>query len=130
MNAGDAVDCPRCGGKTILKTKNKMDGFSIVGNCLVCALCGAEFGEASTAPETSVERKSADRLAALLGDVAPPEPGADLTPEADYGRFCRNCIHFIEHPFQTRCGRDGKEADPMGECAHFERKSPGRKGKC
>ncbi|HCH85322.1 MAG TPA: hypothetical protein DFL85_07405, partial [Lentisphaeria bacterium] len=60
--------------------------------------------------------------AALLGEGAAPEAGADLTPDADYGRFCRNCIHFIEHPFRTLCGRDGRTADPMGECGHFKRK--------
>ena len=92
MQSGDSVDCPHCGEKTIVKTKNRMDGFAIVGSCLVCALCGAELG------------------------------GADLTPDADYGCFCRNCIHFIEHPFRTLCGRDGRTADPMGECGHFKRK--------
>ena len=61
-------------------------------------------------------------MAALLGEGAAPEAGADLTPDADYGRFCRNCIHFIEHPFRTLCGRDGRTADPMGECGHFKRK--------
>ena len=38
----------------------------------------------------------------------------------EYGRFCRNCRHFIIHPFQSRCGRTGQDADPMGECGQFE----------
>ncbi|MST98121.1 hypothetical protein FYJ85_13840 [Victivallaceae bacterium BBE-744-WT-12] len=105
-----------------MKTKNRRDGFAIVGSCLVCALCGAELGGAEPASGDAAGQKAAERLAALLGEGAAPEAGADLTPDADYGRFCRNCIHFIEHPFRTLCGRDGRTADPMGECGHFKRK--------
>ena len=61
-------------------------------------------------------------MAALLGEGAGAAPKADLTPDENYGRFCRNCVHFIEHPFRVLCGLDGHEIDPMGECGKFERK--------
>ncbi len=95
--------------------------FSLVGKVLVCALCGAELGKPV---EGGSEKKNstADRLAALLGESAPPEAKADLTPGDGYGRFCRNCVYFIEHPFKTLCGVDGHAADPMGECPRFKKK--------
>ena len=99
MREGESIVCPRCGERSIVKSKNKMDGFSLVGKVLVCALCGAELGKPV---EDGSEKKNstADRLAALLGESAPPEAKADLTPGDGYGRFCRNCVYFIEHPFK------------------------------
>jgi len=122
MQSGDSVDCPHCGEKTIVKTKNRMDGFAIVGSCLVCALCGAELGGAEPASGDAAGQKAAERLAALLGEGAEAAPKADLTPDENYGCFCRNCVHFIEHPFRVLCGLDGHEIDPMGECGKFGRK--------
>ncbi|WP_294506796.1 hypothetical protein [uncultured Victivallis sp.] len=121
MREGESIVCPRCGERSIVKSKNKMDGFSLVGKVLVCALCGAELGKPV---EGGAEKKNstADRLAALLGESAPPEAKADLTPGDGYGRFCRNCVYFIEHPFKTLCGVDGHAADPMGECPRFKKK--------
>lgn len=121
MREGESIVCPRCGERSIVKSKNKMDGFSLVGKVLVCALCGAELGKPV---EDGSEKKNstADRLAALLGESAPPEAKADLTPGDGYGRFCRNCVYFIEHPFKTLCGVDGHAADPMGECPRFKKK--------
>ena len=67
-------------------------------------------------------KRAADRFASLLGDGAEAAPKADLSPDENYGRFCRNCVHFIEHPFRPLCGRDGRAADPMGECGEFVKK--------
>ena len=80
MQSGDSVDCPHCGEKTIVKTKNRMDGFAIVGSCLVCALCGAELGGAEPASGDAAGQKAAERLAALLGEGAAPEGMPASTP--------------------------------------------------
>ena len=121
MREGESFVCPRCGERSIVKSKNKMDGFALVGKVLVCVLCGAELGKPA---DGGAEKKpsGSSRLAALLGESAAPEAKADLTPDEGYGRFCRNCVHFIEHPFKTLCGIDGHAADPMGECPRFKKK--------
>ena len=121
MRVGESFVCPRCGERSIVKSKNKMEGFTLIGKVLVCALCAAELGNPA---DGSAERtpSNAGRLAALLGESAPPGAKADLTPDEGYGRFCRNCVHFIEHPFKTLCGIDGHAADPMGECPRFKKK--------
>ena len=121
MRPGESVRCPHCGERTVVKSKKKLDGFTVVGELLVCALCGAELGAPEEAKSAAPDRASSDRLAALLGDVSVDEK-ADLTPGEDYGRFCRNCLHFIEHPFKTLCGLDGSAVDPMGECPRFQQK--------
>ncbi len=122
MQAGESVGCPHCNERTIVKSKKRMDGFTVCGESFVCALCGAELGVPE--PEGTFAKPEplvTDKLAALLGEVA-LEERADLAPDEAYGRFCRNCGHFIEHPFRTLCGLNGKAADPMGDCARFERK--------
>ncbi len=121
MRPGESVNCPHCGERTLTKSKKKMDGFTVVGESLVCALCGAELGTPEAEKSAAPDRAASDRLAALLGDVS-IEAKADLTPDEGYGRFCRNCLHFIEHPFKTLCGLNGNAADPMGECPRFQKK--------
>ena len=122
MREGESFKCPHCGEQSIVKSKNRMDGFTLVGKVFACVLCGAEL-EAPDGNEQEPEGgQAAARFAALLGEGAQPEEKADLAPDEGYGRFCRNCIHFIEHPFRTLCGLDGKVADPMGECGQFRKR--------
>ena len=116
MKAGDKTRCPHCGENTVVKSKPKMEGWTRVGDELVCALCGAELG----VPEKADEGKnssSAAALAALLGEA--PAPKLRLDPGAEHKRFCRNCRHRIEHPFVLRCDLDGHEIDPGSCCANF-----------
>ena len=116
MKAGDKIICPHCGENTILKSKPKMDGWTRIGDVLVCALCGAEAGVPEKAD--GGEKRSAAALAALLGEDI--EPKLRLDPGSEHRRFCRNCRNRIEHPFVLRCGRDGREIDPGGCCEKFE----------
>ena len=60
MKGGDKTLCPHCGETTIAKTKPKMDGWTRVGDILVCALCGAELG----VPDTADGGKSSSASAA------------------------------------------------------------------
>lgn len=123
MRAGETVNCPRCGERTFVKSKKRMEGFTVTGEILVCTLCGAELGtpQEESAASSDSDPHAADQLAALLGDVS-VEAKADLSPTEEFGRFCRNCVHFIEHPFKTLCGLNGSNADPMGECSRFQKK--------
>ena len=118
MKAGDKTICPHCGENTIAKSKPKMDGWTKVGDMLVCALCGAELG-APEAPGANSESAAASALAALLGEA--PAPKLRLDPGTEHRRFCRNCRHRIEHPFVLRCDLNGREIDPGGCCEKFEK---------
>ena len=41
MKAGEKTRCPHCGEDTVVKSKPKMEGWTRVGDVLVCALCAA-----------------------------------------------------------------------------------------
>ncbi len=125
MRVGENVRCPRCGENTVVKSRPRMDGWRKTGEVLVCLFCGGELGRPGDAAEEEVAagKKAAGRFAALLGEGAETAPAADLTPDEEGRRFCRNCVNFIEHPFKTLCGLDGSAADPMGECPKFEKKN-------
>jgi len=117
LKAGEKIRCPHCGEDTFVKSKPKMDGWTRIGDVLVCALCGAELGTPENSDRAAAP-SSAAALAALLGEA--PAPKLRLDPGSEHRRFCRNCRHRIEHPFVLRCGRDGREIDPGGCCATFE----------
>ena len=116
MKAGEKTRCPHCGEDTVVKSKPKMEGWTRVGDVLVCALCGGELGVPEKA-DGEKNSSSAAALAALLGEA--PAPKLRLDPGAGHKRFCRNCRRLIEHPFVLRCGLDGREIDPGGCCANF-----------
>ena len=116
MKAGDKTLCPHCGEDTIVKSKPKLNGWTRVGDVLVCALCGAELGIPEEA-NNGGSAASAAALAALLG--VEKEPEVRLEPGSEHRRFCRNCRRRIEHPFVLRCGKDGREIDPGGCCGDF-----------
>ena len=117
MKAGDKVRCPVCGEETVVKSKPKMEGWTRVGDVLVCALCDAEVGTPEAPGGGASSSAAASALAALLGEA--PAPKLRLDPGTEHRRFCRNCRNRIEHPFVLRCGRDGREIDPGGCCENF-----------
>ena len=123
MRAGETIPCPHCGERTVAKSKPVMEGWRVTGTVLVCPLCGGELGkpEEETAAGQSFSA-AAGKLAALLGGEK-EEPAFRLEKTEEYGRFCRNCRHFIVHPFESRCGLTGRAADPMKECGDFVMKS-------
>ncbi len=126
MKNGDPFKCPGCGEDSILKLRRKMDGFRCTGEVLCCMLCGAEI--APVTPAAPEEKTKPDPLAAMLG----VKQDAPLRLEDDgMRRFCRDCRHYIHHPFLSRCDRHGRAVDPMGDCpdflppAHKEKQNPG-----
>lgn len=114
------MKCPFCGEVSFAKKKNIMEGWKVVKSVEVCALCGKTLPEKteSAAPELpEISRRAG--LAALLGGEEPERVTLAGTADRD---FCRNCVNFIEHPFQTLCGISGNAADPMGSCPDFKEK--------
>lgn len=109
--------CPGCGEESFPKKKLKTEGWQVVGEVEVCALCGTEWKKSADAEnKTSAPDAARSRLAALLGGDLPEK--VELSGSADC-RFCRNCKYFIVHPFKTVCALSDEEADPMGECGKF-----------
>ncbi len=121
MKANQAITCPACGEKSIAKAKTLLDGFRPAGEVLVCMLCGAELGkaeDAATAPAAASPACGA--LAALLGGGESAKP--TLRREAGEGRFCRDCDHYLVHPFLSRCTLKQCEVNPMDDCPQWRPK--------
>ena len=121
---GEKFHCEACGHDSIAKQENVMEGWRCVGKRLVCALCGAAAAPASASDAADdagtppASNRALDNLASFLGtDIADSSPKIDLG-ESD-GRFCKNCAHFLRHPFQSRCLRHDRDVEPMEDCADF-----------
>lgn len=113
--------CPYCKEESFAKKKLLRDGWKITGEVEVCALCGKELptGKPDAAAAAGPEAERKRRLASLLGADAPETVKLAGTEDR---RFCRNCRHFIVHPFRNVCALTDREADPMGECGRFTAK--------
>ena len=121
MLPNDKIICPACKEESMAKLKNKMDGFTTVGKVLVCMLCGAELEEYK-ASETAAggNEKKLEQLGMLLG--AAPSAMVRLAAADEEKRFCKDCKHFLKHPFVDRCEIDNKPVDPMDDCEKFEKR--------
>lgn len=122
MQPNDKIICPVCNEASIAKLKNKMDGFTQVGKILTCMLCGAEL-ETYKEPESATggKEKKLEQLGMLLG--AAPSAPVRLAAADDEKRFCKDCKHFLKHPFVDRCDITSAPVDPMDDCKNFEKRS-------
>ena len=114
--------CPFCGEESFAKKKLIRSGWQITGEVAVCALCGRELPavEKKSAENSDAAAERKRKLSALLGGV--DTETVQLAGEADR-KFCRNCRHFVVHPFRSLCALTDAEADPMGECDLFTSKA-------
>lgn len=116
MKAGEKITCPSCKEQTILKEKNDMHGWTNLGTILVCALCDAKIGEPAE-PNEVKNTTSLKALEELLDHKAEKKIKLEVAPDETH--FCKDCAHFIDHPFITRCGFHGRITMPMDDCPQF-----------
>lgn len=120
MKAGDTYNCPDCKSNTFLKKESVMDGWEKKGEILCCASCSKKVSDVKTEKNTngkSDENSKSSSLAAFL-DIEKEEKPI-LSSSDDEKRFCRDCGHFIKHPFLTRCSLHEKDVNPMDDCPDF-----------
>ena len=120
---GKPFTCPHCGEDSIVRKKTLFDGWKAAGEILVCSLCGKQVGNASADAGQSVARAADERLRkaeSLLGSRLEPKKTLD---REGIERFCKNCTHYLVHPFQSRCLLWNRAVEPMADCPKFEMKS-------
>jgi hypothetical protein len=101
----------------VSKLERVLDGWTVVGERLVCALCQEPLSaDGSLISAQSDERAGLDALSSLLG-----ESPAEKPEMADDGgaHFCKDCIHFLRHPFVSRCLFHDRPTEPMDDCEDF-----------
>lgn len=121
MKAGTFTECPHCGQSTALKEKELMDGWTKVGKVLACAICGKKIADIPEPHIAGAEKgKALSGLAALLHAETEAKP--EIKVNDGEQQFCRDCEHFIAHPFLSRCTFHQKEVNPMDDCPDFNPK--------
>ncbi|MBE6369325.1 MAG: hypothetical protein E7056_04085 [Lentisphaerae bacterium] len=118
MQPNEKLLCPHCKEQSMAKLRNKMDGFKKVGEELVCMLCNkvlAPYEPQASAPTTGNRLKA---LGELLGG-GEQSAAIQLTAGADEKRFCKDCRHFMPHPFVDRCDLDNRPVEAMDDCGEF-----------
>lgn len=123
LRPGVRLVCPGCEADTVAKSKKRVDGWTCVGESLVCALCGCVLVQdwpdgGGDDAGAQAEAAAQDHLAAVLGGAAIEAPHPVLKTEGATP-FCRDCAHFLKHPFVSRCLLHHADVDPMHDCPDF-----------
>lgn len=115
--------CPVCKEETLMVTDSVYEGFNKTGERTRCAQCGHEFASQSKTRSKSnaPSGSSADPLAALFGESHEETPIDLFDVEAETGRLCRRCRHYVLHPFTQRCGLHDREVSATDTCDQFEK---------
>lgn len=118
MRANEKIVCPVCHEQSVAKLHTRREGFTPVGEELVCMLCGAALGAPETPGKNAAQEAKLRDLGLLLG--AAPEAPARLAAASTEQRFCKDCAHFLAHPFVSRCALDQHAIeDVMSDCVHY-----------
>jgi len=129
LKPGAAFHCPKCDRDSVIKVVRRMEGWKCVGEELVCAFCQTEVYRSEADSDSCDSGEKVDpgvaRLAGFLGQEI--RPRQKLTTDED-SHFCRDCRHFLRHPFVSRCLLHDKEVDPMQDCADFAARGGGQSG--
>lgn len=122
---GDSFVCRHCGKESIAKLEKIMDGWTYMGDAIVCAFCNAAVSSPDNVPAAASPGSAAEhadgleRLSSLLNET--PVETKRLVADDD-ARFCRDCVNFLRHPFVSRCLLHDKPVEPMDDCDDFERR--------
>ena len=99
---GARILCPECSQESVLKVVKKFDGFMVIGESRVCALCGHEF------PDGEIPFLERER--------------SDFFDDVGKGNVCRNCVSFAVNPWVQKCVIKDEEVDALDTCDKFEKK--------
>jgi hypothetical protein len=118
---GQKLDCPHCEERVSVTIKTEMDGWEKVGEYFACGLCGGKLEDDSSEAHDALPTGLSDagsKLEDFLGTSKADNSG--LISDDGTRPFCKNCKHFLEHPFEDRCGLHDRPTDPMDDCDAFE----------
>lgn len=106
------IVCTACGAETFVKRIPKYDGFVKVGERVVCASCGHEFGS-----EEEVPFKEKKAITVFSANDTSKKIAIFSNDEKE--RNCRHCKHYVVNPFTQRCSLHQKEVEATDICDDF-----------
>jgi DNA-directed RNA polymerase subunit RPC12/RpoP len=124
MKVGEEINCAHCGKHSFLRKKSIMNGWKKIGDILICSACGQTIEDLTLVADTNKEiikdsdhsNAKLDKLASFLG----AETLEKKNIQADEKTFCRDCKHYIRHPFFNKCSLTNSEVNPMDDCPSYE----------
>ena len=119
---GQMITCPHCSCDAIVQEKTEMDGWTKLGQCLACNICGEKLADIKAAENKATETTSdngKDAFADFLGTSASSDRDENFLGDVSDRKFCRDCKNFAENPFYTRCMLHEKDVAPMDDCPDF-----------
>ncbi len=133
LHEGRKFVCRQCRQNSVVKTVRRLGDWS-VEEFLGCAFCQSpvrEPGNTKTdSPGDNAEKqnKLAFFLKADEADIETPEL-KERKRDAIFGDranacFCRDCRHFLKHPFVARCMLWNRPTEPMKDCPKFTPAKP------
>ena len=121
MKPGSEIKCPHCGIEAFAIKKTEMDGWTNLGEILACSACDAKIADYDQNTLSNTQTDSAKSALASLLDTEVEEKKV-LQVSEEEKQFCRDCGHYIEHPFLSRCSLLDKTVNPMDDCGEFIKK--------
>lgn len=111
-NASVEINCPACGGETLLMRQPKYDGFKRVGETLSCAACGHEFATEADVPFKAKREVNVFSAADRSKEIK-------VFEQDEKGRLCRYCRSYTVNPFTQYCSHHKKEVEATDTCPAF-----------
>lgn len=121
MKAGEEIKCPNCGKDAFLVKKNILDGWTKKGEALACSACSFVICEIRKNEPADSSNQAKEKLKNLLQEEETISAKINVLPEEKH--FCRDCLHFISHPFLSRCSLHSRNVEPMDDCKDFKPKN-------
>jgi hypothetical protein len=106
--------CSNCGADTLLKREAVYDGFTKIGERLMCSSCGYEYTSEEEVPFKT--QQDAPRIFTEADRSARVE----VFDEGEHRRLCRYCANYIVNPFTQFCALHRKEVQATDTCDRFE----------
>ena len=119
MKQGEEIQCPYCGKKTFVIKKTLMKEWINMGEIFACSVCDAKIADIEEQKKDN-DNKPFDKseLSDFLGIEA--ETKKEFIVSEEEKQFCRDCKHYIEHPFLSRCSLFDKKVSPMDDCPKWQ----------
>ena len=90
---------PFCKEQSFIRLEKEYDGFKVINQKKICALCGYEFKDDEEVPY--IEEKP------LFND------------ENEEAHFCRDCQYYVVHPWTQKCTLTNQEVTALDTCPEF-----------
>ena len=126
---GMEILCPGCRQQSVVKLLRRVENWQ-TEEYLGCAFCQCRLADAPAALSSDCEKDavanvSREKLLSFLGadrrlaDAPKNSRRQDWLHDSDDSRFCRDCDHFLKHPFVCRCLLHNRPTEPMRDCADY-----------